>query len=400
MSKIRRHLIGSVGVIAIMALSGCNVQVTDTGSSKMLTVVAEKSKEEKKAEAEIDKNAYLNLNVLSQKADKKTEYKIFEVKRGDFENTYDKDKAEVTFEYGSIPVKAENKSGTMYYVELDESKLWNQVKKGEPLVNVFMDVDMTEVTGLQINLERYKQRLVEDEANYEKQKKELQKSLNQAQNVTDRLEINKQLDNCDSQWNKTKKNWKRTIRDTEKRITEIQESANMTAITAPQDGFYGLMGNYYFQSGMMINKDQNFGYIVPFSPIYVQVDNKNGFYSYGKKVKVKFGSKEFDGTVLTADKRVAHESSASDQAYIEVDCTIADIMNVPSGSISLVTQTMKDILLVDREAVTNEDGSTYVTVLNKDGSLCRTGFVAGGSNSKYYWVYSGLEEGMQLVKAK
>ena len=73
MSKIRRHLIGSVGVIAIMALSGCNVQVTDTGSSKMLTVVAEKSKEEKKAEAEIDKNAYLNLNVLSQKADKKTE---------------------------------------------------------------------------------------------------------------------------------------------------------------------------------------------------------------------------------------------------------------------------------------------------------------------------------------
>ena len=54
------------------------------------------------------------------------------------------------------------------------------------------------------------------------------------------------------------------------------------------------------------------------------------------------------------------------------------------------TVSVENVVLVPREAVTIKDGKTYVNVLNEDGSIVPTSFLAGGNDNKYYWVIEGI----------
>lgn len=400
MSKIRMCTMLSASLIAMMTFTGCNIKVLDTGSSKVFTV--ETQKEETKLEdgSSVDQSMYIDLSLLNRESDINHSYTTYEVKKGDFQTVYSMDKGEIGFGFNSVPVKADYKKGNMYFESFDETKLYQYVAKGDDLVHVCMDVDMTEVTELEIKLNRYEQRLKDDEANYIKQAKEYKESIDKAQSITDKIELTNRYEQSQIQWEKTKKDWNKTIKDTKELIQEYKESAHITSIKAERDGIYIVTNFYGVKEGQVIYNDTNLGYIIPISPIYLSVDNKSGNYSYGKKVEVSLASgKKFEGTVINLDKKLASTNVYDETAWIQVDCQIPDIGNSQTASLSVVTQQMENVLLVDRAAVTREDdGSTYVTVLNDDGSLCKKGFIAGGSNQQYYWVYSGLSEGMHLVK--
>ena len=57
---------------------------------------------------------------------------------------------------------------------------------------------------------------------------------------------------------------------------------------------------------------------------------------------------------------------------------------------------MDNVVLVPRKAVWLVDGNTYVNVMDSDGKVYATSFVAGGFNDEYYWVIEGLTEGMNV----
>ena len=63
---------------------------------------------------------------------------------------------------------------------------------------------------------------------------------------------------------------------------------------------------------------------------------------------------------------------------------------------SAVVREMDNVLLVPKAAVTEQNGHTYVNVVQEDGSVVARSFIAGGSDMEYYWVIDGLEEGMKL----
>ena len=58
---------------------------------------------------------------------------------------------------------------------------------------------------------------------------------------------------------------------------------------------------------------------------------------------------------------------------------------------------MENVILIPKTAVTVDGDECFVTVLQEDGSLLKTEFIPGGSNAEYYWVFDGLNEGMNII---
>jgi hypothetical protein len=65
--------------------------------------------------------------------------------------------------------------------------------------------------------------------------------------------------------------------------------------------------------------------------------------------------------------------------------------------VSGYTKAIKNVLLIPEKAVTISNGIGYVNVLNIDGTITKTGFVIGGSNTSYVWAIHGIEEGMKVI---
>ena len=67
-----------------------------------------------------------------------------------------------------------------------------------------------------------------------------------------------------------------------------------------------------------------------------------------------------------------------------------------SFKVKVRTRSEKNVLIVPKSAVTVKDKSAYVTVVKEDGSVEQVSFIPGGSDTNYYWIAEGLEEGMTV----
>ena len=57
---------------------------------------------------------------------------------------------------------------------------------------------------------------------------------------------------------------------------------------------------------------------------------------------------------------------------------------------------MDNVVVVPKKAVRSVGGKTYVDVVQADGSIVSTSFIAGGFDTSNYWVIEGIEEGMEV----
>ncbi len=281
--------------------------------------------------------------------------------------------------------------GVTYFDELCVGR-YETVEKGQTIAKVHVVSDSIEIERTARQLQRLDERIASAEADYKKSKdsgadeytlKDLQKNIDRLKEQ--RNELNKTL-------------------------SDMKSDANLKEIKAPVSGI--VTDITWYNAGDIINAGATVVKISDESSCFIVVQDKDGKLSYGNTANVSYkdttgAQKTTTGTVVTANPMVLSEELKMGYALIKLDPEVVAEMaltnqnsygmwNVQRFGITATIRDMDDVVLVPRAAVTEISGTSYVTVKDENGSLRMVSFVAGGSDSSYYWVLEGLEEGQTV----
>ncbi len=177
---------------------------------------------------------------------------------------------------------------------------------------------------------------------------------------------------------------------------EMQEALNTTEIVMEEDGI--LLEQEFPRFGSKISSYT----IVVANPKerLIQVPNENKQFRYGQSVKVsaKIDGKTHTGTgtVITASPGTVSEDLSGTSALIRLDEESEYLYDGSGLSVTVETVHMKDVLLLDANAVFMSNGTQMVKIKDEYG-LHAVGFTFGRKNNSVYWVVDGLEEGAQIL---
>lgn len=285
--------------------------------------------------------------------------------------------------------------GTVYFEECGVS-LFQQVKKGDVLVKIRVEPDGDELARLEKSLLRERER-------------------------TEDLRKQDEEENA-----KAIKAREKTIADLESRIEEVKADYALTEIRAPYDGIvininWGLM-DQSLKAGDLLSPGYFFLGIAPLNSNYLTVEDADGLLTMGNRAVLEYSSQQSGR--ITAEGQVVSLNLHSVSA--DMLMTEQDGRNNSSSSVALImvsaeemqpileaylnngewwrnsiqatvtTRQMDNVLLIPKRAVLNMGGATYAKLKLDDGTVMYQGFVAGGSDSEYYWVAEGLTEGMEV----
>ncbi|MCM1026829.1 MAG: efflux RND transporter periplasmic adaptor subunit [Roseburia sp.] len=270
------------------------------------------------------------------------------------------------------------KSGTCYCVEMPV--LYQQVEKGQVIARIKVEPDENAIARLVRQIQRAKERLADYKAGQENPDEE---ALAQRQKAIDELE---------------------------KELADIRADAAVTEIKAPVSGIIINLASY--EEGSRMENDEAFCVIADAERVFIRVTDDNGQLQLGSEVTVEYQNKLAQtaagtGEVVTVNRMGVSPELRSGWALIRLPRDVVEDMsasylgsgrywNLAWFRVSAVTRTMEDVILIPKAAVTESAGSTYVDVKMPDGSIERKSFLAGGSDSKNYWVLEGLAEGMEI----
>ncbi len=184
--------------------------------------------------------------------------------------------------------------------------------------------------------------------------------------------------------------------ETLKSFIEMKEALETTEIVMEEDGV--LLEQEFPRFGSKISSYT----IVVANPKerLIQVPNENKQFRYGQSVKVsaKIGGTTVNGTgtVITASPGTVSEDMSGTTALIRLDEESEYLYDGSALSVTVETIHMKDVLLLDANAVFMANGTQMVKIKDEYG-LHAVGFTFGRKNSSVYWVVDGLEEGAQIL---
>ena len=132
----------------------------------------------------------------------------------------------------------------------------------------------------------------------------------------------------------------------------------------------------------------------------IQVNNETKKFRYGQNVTVtaKIDGKTHTGTgtVITASPGTVSEELSGTSALVRLDEESEFLYDGSDISVYVETVHMKDVLLLDANAVFMSNGTQMVKVKDEYG-LHAVGFTFGRKTESVYWVVDGLEEGAQIL---
>ena len=214
----------------------------------------------------------------------------------------------------------------------------------------------------------------------------------------------------DRNFDKEINRYQKEIIELDIRLKKLRKYSGIINITAPVDGFISDKGK--LKEGDLIYPDTRILQFSDSSQSYIVVKDENQALSFGSHVNIAFndaasGANEAEGTVVTVNYMSLSKKMGKDYALISVpEETKAFISGSQRGNgagwnrnsfkIHAETREMSNVILVPKPAVMMQGGSTYVKVINDDGSITLQSFLAGGSNNNYYWAIEGLSEGTQI----
>ncbi len=193
-------------------------------------------------------------------------------------------------------------------------------------------------------------------------------------------------------------------------IASMNEDFDTEAIVATHDGIVTELAEHKKED--LLRTDELMAVIARQDNCYVIVENKGQLLNYGNKLTVTYESR--NGGELSAEGVVANVSASALSGALASDYAL---LRVPEEAVSEMAaaaendsewniqmrftvegsaRQMEDVLLVPKAAVTSQRGQNYVTVIDENGQKKAVSFVAGGSDSRYYWAAEGLTEGMVL----
>ncbi len=330
-----------------------------------------------------------NTNVLTESVTT-TEGETVKLERGGISNTF-KSTGYLYYPDSQL-VSNPVKYGTSYFLK-NEVSLYQQVEKGQTLATIRVVAD-------QVELDRNIRKLAREQARL----KELQD------------------DNAEDKNKKAIEAKQKTIKELEKLIADMKKDFTTTEIKAPISGIITAYDNFEEESILQSNRGM---YLISSeSSSYVFVEDDKGQLTYGNEAAIAYTSQAgvectAIGQVVTLNQmslskaltgdnqmRIGWNSQSSGALVMVSPEDIGNMAgsrqdnegwwSISSYEVKVKTREMNNVVLIPKKAVKEVQGSTYVKVKEANGEIVNRSFVAGGSNSEYYWVAEGLTEGMEI----
>lgn len=274
--------------------------------------------------------------------------------------------------------------GTTYIGEI-LIKQYQEVKKGDVIATVRVVRDEVELSRQEQKLTRLKERL----ADFDEQNKDKKDDENYLEAREQRLEA---------------------IAELEELIADMKADGKTKEIKATKNGIAIWVSGHKVED--IIYHGENLVEVADAGSCYIIVENTNQLLNYGNEVTVSYTTLE--GQKLTTPATVANLSKMGVSNALATDYSLLLLPEEIAQSVaatqtgannwwsrtrfgtSATVRVMENVVLVPKKAVWLVDGNTYVHVMNDNGEVVATSFVAGGFNDQYYWVIEGLTEGMNV----
>ncbi len=340
---------------------------------------------------------YLDLDALGavrQGTITETEYKTQTLERSDFVVEWSKSASISTKQQKAV--MADFDTGKMYFDAFTVSN-YDYVEAGQCIANVMTEIDTITLAEKERKLKRLKERHSRDEVLYQEERQEKIDNRTANSPTEDKI-VEVELVQEQLQWEKETADNRQQIQQLEEEIAELKKMAGITEIKAPFSGYIMSLETSLGQGQEMKNKDI-VAYILPADAVLLQIDDANMEFGYGMTLGLQIGKekKESSGTIVSMTGRSIRGGLADSVAMLQADCTAQELIKSKSYTVTGVSQNIKNVILVPANAVYRENENLYVIVKTKDGSYEKRGFTAGGNSKEWYWVLSGLEEGLEVV---
>lgn len=214
----------------------------------------------------------------------------------------------------------------------------------------------------------------------------------------------------DRNFDKEINRYQKEIIELDIKLKKLRKYSGIINITAPVDGFISDKGK--LKEGDLIYPDTRILQFSDSSQSYIVVKDESQALSFGNKANIEFnsasvGANNGEGTVVTVGYMSLSKKMAKDYTLITVPEQMKALLSGGergngggfsrnSFKVHADTREMNNVILIPKPAVMMQGGSTYVKVINDDGSVTLQSFLAGGSNINYYWAIEGLSEGTQI----
>lgn len=383
-NKFSSKALIAVLLVSAVSLSGCKFSIlSDSGSDSQI---------------KIEKSEYLALDVLEEdeSVGLTSGYETYEVQYGTFKTQVLSQKAEIYIPTYNF-VNAEFTSGEMKFINFLVAE-GSYIEKGDPVASVSMSTDPISIEEAELALGRLKEE-------YESAKNDHAESLKDREGPfylnEDEMQVLKySWQVADIRWEQTVTNYENRISNEEENIKDMKANAAITTIDSPYSGYVVSLARLepddYLKKGQMIVG------LVPNDDLYVSVVDSAMAYGLGQKVTFNASqrrgySRTYDAVVVSPPGRDSYLELNTGKTYFKVDASLMDVYFMAYFSITADIKSIDNVLIVPNSAVTSTEKCCFVTVIKEDGSLVNTPFIAGGSTAEYYWVLSGLEEGMKVI---
>lgn len=351
------------------------------------------------ASGEVAKENYLNTGALNQQGGQLEagQYQVYTLEKG----TFTEEAMSQTLERAYI-------NATIAYIELPcesarfaayAANNFVYVNKGDLLATFYADVDSIALEQAELDLQRMEERYAQAAAEHAEKAEELR-----VKQITEPTGYGKQVIAIERaqeelDWESTKRSYEQNIESAKEVIEELEETGNVIEVYAPAAGI--AIPTKGYATGMEVKDGDYLCHIVPVDEYYVSADKRTDLYNYGMEMSFKTRAGATIGTVISADSKVLYGNLDAHEVVFSIATNDVVTQSDLSASRGLAFEgnlkTVENVILVPKAAVTVEDSEYFVTVLKEDGSLLKTEFIAGGSNTDYYWVLKGLTEGMQII---
>lgn len=187
------------------------------------------------------------------------------------------------------------------------------------------------------------------------------------------------------------------ISQSEKNLDDLKIDLSKTAIAAPFDGVITEITS--LKPMQLIDKDDVVAVIATNHNPLIQLTNINAAdISYGMKVDITIGKQKYTGRIISCPGILASGSPLINSAVVEIyDSNDKNInVNGATADVKILKKEVKDVVIVDKDAVKQYNGRQYVYIL-EDGMKKQRYIVTGSTDGTYFEVLEGLSVGQKVI---
>ena len=272
------------------------------------------------------------------------------------------------------------------------------VREGDVLAVFDLEADTVALKELELELTRAREELARGRQDYEDAIAEALEATKEEGMILERLRIAElKVEKQRIAYEKYVYQAEKNIAVLEEDLAELREEIEVNTLTAPFDGVISWVISY--SKGDKVTAGAKL--ISMYSPneFYLKTTDHVGTLGYKKTITMEAGNKNdrktYEGQVISSPEILP---GTVKQNFILIQLEEGVRLDQLTGTVNYKARAeeMQDILLVKKNAISSENGKSYVYLLEDD--IVKKRYVLTGiGNSDYTWILSGLEAGQKLI---